>query len=98
LSTFPAFMKVSGLKVAVFGNGDEAFAKVRLLRNTDAHIVAYASRPGSAYSDFLADNRIETVIAGFSVHQLEDAVLVFAATGNADEDRAIVIAARGMKI
>ncbi len=29
---------------AVFGNGDEAFAKVRLLLNTQAQIVAYADR------------------------------------------------------
>ncbi|MFN6985216.1 MAG: NAD(P)-dependent oxidoreductase, partial [Rhizobium oryzihabitans] len=42
LSTFPAFFRVEGRQVAVFGNGDEAFAKVRLLANTNAHIVAYA--------------------------------------------------------
>lgn len=98
LSAFPAFVKVRGLKVAIFGNGDEAFAKVRLLRNTDARIVAYASDPEPAYVDFLSANRIETVVAGFSAGQLEGAVLVFAATGDAVQDQAIVAAARAAKI
>ncbi len=31
LSVFPAFFRVEGKIAAVFGNGDEAFAKVRLL-------------------------------------------------------------------
>ena len=38
LSVFPAFFRVEGQKTAVFGNGDEAFAKVRLLLNTRARI------------------------------------------------------------
>ncbi len=98
LSAFPAFVKVRGLKVAIFGNGDEAFAKVRLLRNTDARIVAYASDPEPAYMAFLSVNRVETVVAGFSAGQLESAVLVFAATGDAVQDQAIVTAARAAKI
>ena len=98
LSVFPAFVKVRGLKVAVFGNGDEAFAKVRLLRNTDARIVAYASDPEPAYSRFLLDNHVETVPAEFSDEQLEGAVLAFAATGDAVQDQAIVAAARAAKI
>lgn len=98
LSAFPAFVKVRGLKVAIFGNGDEAFAKVRLLRNTDARIVAYASDPEPAYMDFLSVSRVETVVAGFSAGQLEGAVLVFAATGDAVQDQTIVAAARAAMI
>lgn len=98
LTTFPIFFRVSSRKVAVFGNGDEAYAKTRLLCNTDARIVAYAGDPAPDYRHFLASNAIEIVDGGFSVEQLEGAALVFAATGDAVEDQAIVRAARDLKI
>ena len=98
LSVFPAFFRVEGLKTAVFGNGDEAFAKVRLLQNTRARIVAYADRPEADYHAFLIANRIETVRAAFSAEQVEGSALVFAATGNAADDRSIVDAARTARI
>ncbi|RWX11311.1 uroporphyrinogen-III C-methyltransferase [Rhizobium hidalgonense] len=98
LSVFPAFFRVEGQKTAVFGNGDEAFAKVRLLLNTRARIVAYAVRPEADYHAFLIANRIETVRAAFSAEQVEGAALVFAATGNEADDREIVDAARAARI
>ncbi|MBX5102439.1 uroporphyrinogen-III C-methyltransferase [Rhizobium lentis] len=98
LSVFPAFFRVEGQKTAVFGNGDEAFAKVRLLLNTRAGIVAYAEKPEADYHAFLIANRIETVRAGFSADQVEGAALVFAATGDEAEDRRIVDAARAARI
>jgi uroporphyrin-III C-methyltransferase/precorrin-2 dehydrogenase/sirohydrochlorin ferrochelatase len=98
LSVFPAFFRVEGQKTAVFGNGDEAFAKVRLLLNTRARIVAYAERPEADYHAFLIANRIETVRAAFSAEQVEASALVFAATGNDADDRDIVDAARAARI
>ncbi|PDS45364.1 uroporphyrinogen-III C-methyltransferase [Rhizobium anhuiense] len=98
LSVFPAFFRVEGQKTAVFGNGDEAFAKVRLLLNTRARIVAYAERPEADYHAFLIANRIETVRAAFSAEQVEGSALVFAATGNDADDRDIVDAARTARI
>ncbi len=98
LSVFPAFFRVEGQKTAVFGNGDEAFAKVRLLLNTRARIVAYAERPEADYHAFLIANRIETVRAAFSAEQVEGSALVFAATGNDADDRDIVDAARSARI
>ncbi|QKK25835.1 siroheme synthase CysG [Rhizobium hidalgonense] len=98
LSVFPAFFRVEGQKTAVFGNGDEAFAKVRLLLNTRARIIAYAVRPEADYHAFLIANRIETVRAAFSAEQVEAAALVFAATGNEADDREIVDAARAAGI
>ncbi len=83
---------------AVFGNGDEAFAKARLLMNTQARIVAYVQAPEADYHAFLIANRIETVRGAFSPRQVEGATLVFAATGDAEADRAIVDAARAAKI
>ncbi|MBY5400498.1 siroheme synthase CysG [Rhizobium leguminosarum] len=98
LSVFPAFFRVEGQKTAVFGNGDEAFAKVRLLLNTKARIVAYADRPEADYHAFLIASRIETVRAAFSAEQVEGSALVFAASGNEADDRSIVDAARAARI
>ena len=98
LSVFPAFFRVEGRTAAVFGNGDEAFAKVRLLTNTQAKIVAYTQLPEADYHSFLIANRIVTVRGEFSAEQVKGATLVFAATGDAESDRAIVGAARAERI
>jgi len=98
LSVFPAFFRVEGRVAAVFGNGDEAFAKARLLLNTQAKIVAYVQAPEADYDIFLIANRIETVKGDFSAGQVKGATLVFAATGDAEADRAIVDAARAERI
>ncbi|ASY62768.1 Siroheme synthase [Sinorhizobium sojae CCBAU 05684] len=98
LSVFPAFFRVAQKRVAVFGNGDEAFAKVRLLLNTEAQIVVYANHPEPAFGSFLYEKGIETVGESFSAHQVEGAALVFAATGDAAADRVIVTAARQQRI
>ncbi|NEI69400.1 uroporphyrinogen-III C-methyltransferase [Rhizobium lusitanum] len=98
LSVFPAFFRVEGRVAAVFGNGDEAFAKVRLLMQTQARIVAYVQAPEADYHAFLIANRIETVRGNFSSDQVKGATLVFAATGDAGADRAIVAAARAERI
>ena len=98
LGTFPAFFRVADERVVVFGCGDEAFAKVRLLHNTSARVVAHASAPDAAFAAFLAEHGIEHVAADFQPDHLNGAKLVFAATGNAAEDRSIVDAARAARI
>ncbi|WP_112610243.1 siroheme synthase CysG [Rhizobium sp. WW22] len=98
LSVFPAFFRVEGRVAAVFGNGDEAFAKVRLLLNTQAKVVAFTPAPEADYHAFLIANHIETVRGDFSPDQVKGATLVFAATGDAEADRAIVDAARAERI
>ncbi|TWF49798.1 siroheme synthase CysG [Neorhizobium alkalisoli] len=98
LSAFPAFFRVRDKSVAVFGNGDEAFAKARLLRNTDAVIRAFADCPEADYAIWLKAEGIEVVRAPFSAEQLDGAVLAFAATGDAAQDQLIVTAARAKKI
>lgn len=95
---FPAFFRVEGRMAAVFGNGDEAFAKVRLLLNTQIRIVALAEAPEADYHAFLIANRISLVRGPFSPGQVDGAILVFAATGDAAADRSIVAAARAAKI
>ncbi len=98
LAVFPAFFRVAQKRVAVFGNGDEAFAKVRLLLNTEASIVVYADEPAAEFAEYLRARGVEHVAAPFAPEQLEGAILVFAATGDAASDQRIVTAARKHKI
>ncbi|MDH4439896.1 MAG: bifunctional precorrin-2 dehydrogenase/sirohydrochlorin ferrochelatase, partial [Rhizobium sp.] len=98
LSVFPAFFKVENAVVAVFGEGDEAYAKARLLKNTAAHIIAYAVDPEPDYAAFLVAQGIERIAEPFDPLQVQGARLVFAATGNGALDREIVTAAREARI
>ncbi len=98
LSVFPAFFKVEDEVTAVFGNGDEAYAKARLLKNTEARIVAFTDAPEEDYATFLAQHGIEQVALPFEPSQVDGARLVFAATGEGALDREIVAAARAARI
>ncbi len=94
LTTFPAFFKVDKRPVAVFGNGDEAFAKVRLLLNTSADIQAFAEAPQDDYAALLTQGEVTHHRLPFSPERIDGMVLVFAATGEDALDRQIVDAAR----
>jgi len=98
LTTFPAFMRVDAKQVAIFGNGAEAAAKARLVANTSAEISVYADAPEAELIDSLARLGLEAVRETYSADQMDGATLVFAATGDAAQDRAIVAAARVRKI
>lgn len=98
LTTFPAFFKVEQRPVAVFGNGDEAFAKVRLLLNTSAEIRAFADEPHSDYAALLSQGQVAHHPIPFSPELVDGMVLVFAATGDEALDRQIVDAARAKSI
>ncbi|WP_296081293.1 bifunctional precorrin-2 dehydrogenase/sirohydrochlorin ferrochelatase, partial [uncultured Agrobacterium sp.] len=98
LTTFPTFFKVEGKHVAVFGNGDEAYAKARLLSNTNAQIVAFSDQPQTDYAAFLDKEQIRVVAEPFDARQVEGMTLVFAATGDDVLDREIVDAARAKSI
>ncbi|PWW03885.1 uroporphyrinogen-III C-methyltransferase [Hoeflea marina] len=98
LTTFPAFFKVGGRKVAVFGNGAEAAAKARLVANTSAEIHVYADQPEAELIEAVRKHDLLLVRSAFADAHLDDAVMVFAATGDAATDRAIVAAARVRRI
>lgn len=98
LIAFPAFIKVEGKKVAIFGNGDEAFAKLRLLSNSRADIIVYADAPQDDLVKFATKENHQIIREKFHVNQLQDAVMVFAGTGDELLDQRIVSAARAQKI
>ncbi len=98
LTVFPAFFKVEDRKVVIVGNGAEAAAKARLLANTAAAIAVIADAPQAELLEAVARHRLNLIEAPFSDDHLEGAVLVFAATGEGEADRAIVAAARARAI
>ena len=98
LTTFPAFMRVDAKKVAIFGNGAEAAAKARLVANTSAEISVYADAPEAELINSLAKLAVEPIRERYSAGQMDGATLVFAATGDAAQDRAIVAEARSRRI
>jgi uroporphyrin-III C-methyltransferase / precorrin-2 dehydrogenase / sirohydrochlorin ferrochelatase len=98
LSVFPAFFRVTGKVAAVFGAGEEAFAKARLLANTNADIVVVAEHPEKRFQDFIDTGAARLVPEADGDVTLASAVLVFAATGDEVTDRAIVAKARALNI
>jgi uroporphyrin-III C-methyltransferase / precorrin-2 dehydrogenase / sirohydrochlorin ferrochelatase len=98
LSVFPAFFRVAGKVALVYGEGDEAFAKARLLANTQVEIVVVADSPEKGFADFITAQGLRVVSATEGHGLIDQAVLVFAATGNAAEDRAIVDRARSLRV
>ncbi|MGF0538194.1 siroheme synthase CysG [Agrobacterium sp. ES01] len=98
LGVFPAFFRVADEVVVICGGGDEAFAKARLIANTKARVIAFAEAFEADYDSYLKRSGIEHYVATFDASQLDDAKLVFAATGDGAVDRAVVTAARAKKI
>ncbi|TPW31340.1 siroheme synthase CysG [Pararhizobium mangrovi] len=98
LTTFPAFFRVDGEVVIVIGNGEEAFAKTRLLANTSAHVRVVADEPEERFAAYLAEHGIERIADTYTPDYLDGARLVFAATGESEADRQIAMDARARRI
>lgn len=103
LSTFPAFYKVAARKIVVVGNGAEAFAKLRLIGETQACVMAIADAPDEALAAYLHEyaNDTSSLIwfkAAFTPELLDGATLVFAANGEQEADAIVAQAARACRI
>jgi len=98
LSTFPIFLKVAGRKIVVVGNGEAAFAKLRLLQQSNATLVAVAAGPYPPLRQFLQQEQrkgadVIWLDQAFSPHMLQDAVLVFAACERIADNKSVMEAA-----
>lgn len=94
LGVFPAFHKVAGRRVIIVGGGREAAAKIRLVAETSAEIAVYAATLDR-------ETGVDLIAAGADwrgawpgAADLEDAALVFAATGSEASDGEIHSLAR----
>lgn len=94
LNAFPVFFRVSGRRAVIFGGGDEALAKARLIAQSNAQIVISAASPQNALLDWARTHGVAIDKRTPAKSLVESAALVFAATGDEDADRAIVDLAR----
>ncbi len=96
MNAFPAFFKVVGKACVVFGGSEEAFAKVRLLLNTNADVRVVADRLELSFAGFLDGAGIEVFSEDRRHEAMEGAALAFAASGDAARDAAFVDYARSL--
>lgn len=86
LDTFPAFHKVFGKKVLIVGGGSPAAAKVRLLAETSASIVVFADMLEDEAQRDVKTAGAQWLPRRLVAADLDEAVLLFAATGDEVED------------
>ncbi|MYZ49785.1 precorrin-2 dehydrogenase/sirohydrochlorin ferrochelatase family protein, partial [Propylenella binzhouense] len=98
LTVFPAFLKVADAVALVVGGGPEAAAKVRLLGETSARVRLVALDPCPELAALVASGAVEHVARPFVPQDVEDAVLVFAASGDPAADGAVAAAARARRV
>lgn len=98
LADFPAFFRVSEEVVVIVGGGEEALNKARLVAQTSARLRIIARELEPALASFIESHSSEHVPQAFSADLLEGAKLVFIATGDEDQDRAIAASAKAQKI
>ncbi len=98
LNAFPVFMRVEGEAVVIVGGGEEAFAKARLLGQSSARIVVLSDRLDPEFAAWIEAGSATHVEAAYDPARLEGAVLVFAATGDAVQDRIVSEDARRLGI
>ncbi|MCK4204190.1 uroporphyrinogen-III C-methyltransferase [Brucella pituitosa] len=102
LADFPAFFRVSEEVVVIVGGGEEALNKARLVAQTSARLRIVAEELEPALASFIESHikshGAEHVSQSFSADLLEGAKLVFVATGDEDQDRAIAASAKAQKI
>ncbi len=94
LGIFPAFHKVAGRRVVIVGGGAEAAAKIRLIAETRAEIVVFASTLDRGTGADLIAAHGDWRGAFPAPADLAGAALVFAATGSEESDRAVCALAR----
>ncbi|MHC0054566.1 siroheme synthase CysG [Actibacterium sp. D379-3] len=95
---FPIFLSVSNRRILVAGGGDAAVAKLRLILKTDAQAVVFAEDPVPQIRDWAAQGRLALVHRAVTRADLDRAVLLYAAHGDAalDGDVARLGAAAGV--
>jgi uroporphyrin-III C-methyltransferase/precorrin-2 dehydrogenase/sirohydrochlorin ferrochelatase len=86
---FPLFLKLEGRPVLLVGAGSAAAAKLRLLGSAGARVTTIAHSPSADLLAAVVDTRAELVRDVLSPRHLSDAELVFGATGDDAEDRAV---------
>jgi uroporphyrin-III C-methyltransferase/precorrin-2 dehydrogenase/sirohydrochlorin ferrochelatase len=98
LKAFPVFMRVEGRGVTIIGGGDEAFAKARLMSQSEATISVIAEEVEHDFAEWIASNEVTLIREAYDRTHLQGATLVFAATGEEAFDRQVSEDARALGI
>ena len=88
MKTFPMFLKMEGRRVVIFGGGEQAAQKTRLMLKTEAEIVLVATTLDPELADLVEKGRVicwgHPTLTGL----FENAILCFVATGCKGADAA----------
>ena len=91
---FPIFLRLAGRTVLVSGAGEVAAAKVRLLLKSEAAIRVLGASPCDAVREWAEAGRLDFHERLAEAADLKDAVLVYAANDDLEEDRRVAALAR----
>jgi uroporphyrin-III C-methyltransferase / precorrin-2 dehydrogenase / sirohydrochlorin ferrochelatase len=94
----PVFLQLQGRPVAVVGGGRVAARKIELLRRTGARITVIAPELRDELHELVAKGELQHIRAPFAPAHVDGAVAVVAATGVAEVNAAVSVAARAQHI
>ncbi|RMH50928.1 MAG: uroporphyrinogen-III C-methyltransferase [Alphaproteobacteria bacterium] len=86
---FPIYLDLSGARVVICGATEAGLAKLRLLLRTSARIEVWGADPGAEFVTLAAQGRITLVPRLPEAADLAGARLIYLATGDAAQDRAL---------
>lgn len=94
MKTFPMFLRLRDREVIVVGGGEQAAQKSRLILKTEARLTLIARTLDPELSALVAAGRVRHETGPATAERLKAAILVFAASGDADDDAETVFRAR----
>ncbi|MER9426980.1 siroheme synthase CysG [Mesorhizobium sp. M0408] len=98
LNAFPVFMRVEGEAIAIVGGAEEALAKARLLAQSSAVLRIVSDETSPELLAFIAETGAAHIADAYDAAHLNDAVMVFAASGDEALDRRVAGDARRLGI
>lgn len=93
MKTFPMFLKMAGRRVVIFGGGEQAAQKTRLMLKTEAEIVVVAAELEPELAGLASGGRIRHWTK-VTPDLFENTALVFVATGDRATDEPLAALAR----
>ena len=81
MKSFPMFIRTTGRRVVIVGDGEQAAQKARLILKTDAEIVLAATEPEVELKDLITKGRAHWHQGPITPALFEGAAMGFVATG-----------------
>ncbi len=89
MKTFPMFLQMAGRRVVIFGGGEQAAQKTRLMLKTEAQIDIYAPDLDAELQDLSERGKIHHHTGAITPQSAAGTALVFVATGCPGTDAAL---------